>query len=62
MMVIQMMHQSCFITYKCNDNNDDGICDFCPGGSEPGSPCDDGDSGTYNDTIDDNCDCIGISL
>ena len=48
-----------FITYKCDDSNNDGICDVCPGGMEPGDPCDDGDSGTYNDLIDSNCDCIG---
>ena len=48
------------VTYKCKDNNNDGICDLCPDGSEPNAPCDDGDPGTYNDTTDSNCDCIGI--
>ena len=49
-----------FITYNCLDDNNDGICDTCPGGLEPGDSCDDGDSGTYNDAIDSNCDCVGI--
>ncbi len=48
------------VTYKCNDSNNDGFCDTCPGGDEPGDACDDGDSGTYNDTIDSNCECAGI--
>ena len=48
------------ITYKCVDTNNDGFCDACPGGDEPGDPCDDGDPGTYNDTVDSNCNCVGI--
>ena len=48
------------ITYKCSDQNNDGICDECPGESQPGDPCDDGDAGTYDDTTDSNCNCIGI--
>ncbi len=34
---------------------------FCPElEANIGDACDDGDSGTYNDTVDENCDCVGI--
>ena len=34
-------------------NADDGSCIL------PGDDCDDGDDATINDTIDENCDCVG---
>ena len=48
------------IVYKCSDGDNDGICDECPGGPQPGDSCDDGDPGTYNDTVNANCECIGV--
>ena len=45
------------------DSDGDGICDEvdqCPGEPEPGTACDDGNSLTYFDLIDDNCNCIGV--
>ena len=54
-----------FIDYNpiIPDNDNDGVCDAndqCPGGPEPGTPCDDLDATTYNDAIDSNCNCVGI--
>ena len=45
------------------DDDNDGTCnanDLCPGNPEPGTPCNDNNTGTYNDAIDDNCNCVGI--
>lgn len=44
------------------DADGDGILDCfdaCPSGPEPGSPCDDGDPATSNDTVDNDCNCTG---
>lgn len=44
------------------DEDGDGVCDAldqCPGSPEPGMPCDDGDPETTNDTVTDDCDCVG---
>lgn len=44
------------------DADGDGILDcfdVCPSGPEPGSPCDDGDPATSNDTVDNDCNCTG---
>lgn len=35
------------------------LADLCPGGPEPGTPCDDGNAGTVNDEINADCDCEG---
>ena len=45
------------------DEDGDGVCDtndLCPGGLEPGTPCNDSLDTTYDDVIDDYCDCVGI--
>ncbi|MEM9546057.1 MAG: SdrD B-like domain-containing protein [Bacteroidota bacterium] len=34
--------------------------DECPGGGFPGDPCDDDDDCTIDDTLDEDCDCVGI--
>ncbi len=36
--------------------------DHCPDGPEPGSPCDDGDSSTTGDVINDDCECEGTEV
>ena len=47
------------------DNDDDGVCsdvdcdDNDPNSTQPGSPCNDGDNTTINDTVDANCNCVG---
>jgi hypothetical protein len=44
------------------DADNDGTCDeldLCPGGPEPGTPCDDGEPSTLNDVIQPNCTCAG---
>ncbi len=44
------------------DSDNDGVCDvndLCPGGPEPGTPCEDGDPETQNDYINSNCICVG---
>lgn len=39
------------------------VCDdVCPDGPEPGTPCDDGNSLTYDDMINDNCECEGTPV
>ncbi len=39
------------------------ICnDHCPDGPEPGTPCNDGNSNTSNDVINDNCECEGTAV
>ncbi len=48
-------------TNSLDDSDGDGICDdedqcFGP---EPGSPCNDNNTGTYNDIMNNNCQCIG---
>ncbi len=45
------------------DDDNDGVCnalDQCPGGPEPGMSCDDGDPQTSNDTVNTNCECVGM--
>ncbi|MCG8329508.1 MAG: hypothetical protein MI974_17570 [Chitinophagales bacterium] len=47
-----------------DDMDGDGICDAgdqCPGFDDNmiGTPCDDGDNCTINDTYDSNCNCVG---
>ena len=54
----------CGTSYRlqCNDDDSDGTCnasDICADGPEPGSPCDDGDPNTANDTVNANCVCEG---
>ncbi|MBX2972510.1 MAG: lamin tail domain-containing protein, partial [Flavobacteriales bacterium] len=47
------------------DSDEDGTpdcIDLCPGGPEPGSPCDDHDDMTGEDTVDEECNCVGIPL
>ncbi|MEZ4788669.1 MAG: lamin tail domain-containing protein [Flavobacteriales bacterium] len=47
------------------DSDSDGTpdcLDLCPGGPEPGSPCDDGDEFTADDTVQNDCSCLGIAL
>lgn len=50
----------------CPDSDGDGICDendTCPNTpGQIGDPCNDGSLCTANDTIDSNCNCIGISI
>ena len=36
--------------------------DHCPDGPEPGSPCDDGNPNTINDTVNDDCGCEGTEV
>lgn len=39
------------------------VCDdVCPDGPEPGTPCDDDNSLTYDDMINDNCECEGTQV
>ncbi|HNE81787.1 MAG TPA: hypothetical protein PKX39_14475, partial [Flavobacteriales bacterium] len=54
----------CGISYRmnCNDADADGTCNFfdlCPGGPEPGTPCDDLSACTSGDVIQANCVCAG---
>ncbi|MCB9183340.1 MAG: T9SS type A sorting domain-containing protein [Flavobacteriales bacterium] len=54
----------CGVSYSlnCYDDDNDGTCnafDLCPGGPEPGTPCDDGDACTINDIIGAGCSCAG---
>ena len=47
------------------DSDSDGTpdcLDVCPDGPEPGSPCDDGDDLTADDTVQGDCSCVGIAL
>ena len=47
------------------DSDEDGTpdcIDVCPGGPEPGSPCDDGDEDTGEDSVQEDCSCLGIQL
>ena len=51
---------SCAGTYQ--DSDSDGVCDaedLCPGGPEPGTPCDDGNPNTAGETIQADCSCGG---
>ena len=55
---------TCGVSYRlhCYDDDGDGTCngsDLCPGGPEPGTPCDDGNSNTSGDVIDVGCVCAG---
>jgi hypothetical protein len=46
------------------DSDGDGVCDefdLCPGGPEPGTPCDDGDPLTIDDVITPDCICAGTA-
>ncbi|HHS95386.1 MAG TPA: T9SS type A sorting domain-containing protein, partial [Phaeodactylibacter sp.] len=48
---------------NCYDTDFDGTCDIddiCLPGPEPGQPCNDGDSSTSNDAINNDCECVGI--
>ncbi|WKZ65772.1 MAG: T9SS type A sorting domain-containing protein [Flavobacteriales bacterium] len=58
---------SCGVSYRflCNDTDADGTCnyfDLCPGGPEPGTPCDDGSACTINDVIQSDCGCDGTPV
>jgi hypothetical protein len=47
------------------DSDGDGVADCldeCPGGPEPGTPCNDGNSGTTNDVITEDCLCEGTPV
>lgn len=50
--------------FVCVDDDGDGLCngmDDCPQSTDnPGTPCNDGDPATFNDVIDENCNCTGI--
>ena len=56
---------TCGVSYRIHcatDADEDGVCDVadvCPGGPEPGTPCDDGDQTTVNDVITTDCACEG---
>lgn len=56
---------TCGVSYRLHcatDTDGDGVCDgadLCPGGPEPGTPCDDGNPQTVDDVITDACDCQG---
>jgi hypothetical protein len=56
---------TCGVSYRIHcatDADGDGVCDgadLCPGGPEPGTPCDDGNAATINDMITAACDCAG---
>ena len=57
----------CGISYRfnCNDADNDGTCNFfdlCPGGPEPGTPCDDGSACTVGDVITLGCACAGEAI
>ncbi|QQR85306.1 MAG: T9SS type A sorting domain-containing protein [Flavobacteriales bacterium] len=57
----------CGLSYRlnCNDVDNDGTCnyfDLCPGGPEPGTPCDDGSACTTNDVITGGCACAGTAV
>ena len=62
---LRLRDVTCGVSYRihcANDADNDGICDVadvCPGGPEPGTPCDDGNPGTVNDMINDLCECEG---
>ena len=61
---IRLDNAPCGTSYRflCNDDDNDGTCngfDLCPGGPEPGTPCDDLDSTTGNDVILSDCSCAG---
>ncbi|HBP45207.1 MAG TPA: hypothetical protein DD635_04850 [Flavobacteriales bacterium] len=54
------------VVYNSLGCTDSLSCNFSPYAEEdddscyfPGNPCDDGDDSTVNDTIDDNCECVG---
>jgi acid phosphatase type 7 len=51
-----------YMPAPCSDADNDGICDVndpCPTGPEFGFACNDNIPTTYNDKIDDNCNCVG---
>ena len=57
----------CGVSYRmnCNDADNDGTCnyfDLCPGGPEPGTPCDDGSACTVGDVITMACTCAGEAI
>ena len=50
------------VIFMLQDSDGDGICDDldqCPGGPEPGTACDDGNPGTIDDMIGNDCLCTG---
>ncbi len=50
-------------TFVDSDNDGTPDCiDVCPGQPEPGSPCDDGNPLTGNDTMQNSCICAGVAL
>ena len=55
----------CIEFSNCTDTDGDGTCDndeICGNGNlEPGDPCDDGNSATYNDLIQGDCSCAGTA-
>ena len=62
--ILRFSDVTCGVSYRihCHDTDGDGTCngsDLCAGGPEPGTPCDDGDSGTINDVITAGCVCAG---
>ncbi|MBK8226123.1 MAG: T9SS type A sorting domain-containing protein [Flavobacteriales bacterium] len=62
---LRLRDVTCGVSYRlhcANDIDNDGVCDvadLCPGGPEPGTPCDDGNALTLNDAINDDCLCEG---
>ena len=54
------MHTGCTSPYACNYNelatDEDGSCTVV------GDACDDGNDMTENDTIDENCECMGTEI
>ncbi|MEZ4738205.1 MAG: lamin tail domain-containing protein [Flavobacteriales bacterium] len=50
-------------TFPDADNDGTVDClDVCPGGPEPGTPCDDLNASTGNDVIQGDCSCAGVAL
>jgi hypothetical protein len=64
---VSVDNSPCGMSFRifCLDDDDDGTCnavDLCPGGPEPGTPCDDGNAGTINDVITGGCICAGTPI
>lgn len=63
--VVVLSDVTCGVSYRIHcaiDADGDGVCDgadLCPGGPEPGTPCDDGSAATINDVITAECVCAG---
>lgn len=62
---LRLRDVTCGVSYRLHcatDADNDGVCDvadLCPGGPEPGTPCDDGNTATVDDVITEDCICEG---